>query len=412
LPVNGDLVDHHGSHRALLDKAADIPPAPHRIDAIFVPTARPVAYLTEAAQLSVALDCPLVTLHSGRWTSAREAYQRLPVRMHQGNLDLIAIDLSHTDRLRLPRWQTSSMLEGTLFARRTDQSAKRNLGFMLARMLGWSRILFLDDDITELSSSDMRRASGLLNIHQAVGLHVGGFPDHSVVCHAYRQSGGEQQAFIGGGALAVAASRSTSFFPDIYNEDWFYLLDADGKGLQSVTATGQVRQYPYDPFRSPDRARSEEFGDVLAEGIYWLLDQGQAIADAGQEHWSAFLEKRGKFIKRVIDMVEVNGFESGEKRRIKEALRGSLGRLARITPELCETYLRAWAADRRSWQSHVERLPSGRTREQAVHWLTRGTKPWLTRGDQSSQTVSHEKVLVKWRALAQTNSSHGPRDID
>jgi hypothetical protein len=394
MPGNGEPADHHGSHRDLLDKAADAP-LPHRIDAILVPTARPPAYLAEAAQLSVDLRCPLVTMHSGRWTSAREAYQRLPARVGRGELDLIAIDVPGADRLRLPRLQTSSMLEGTLFARRTDQSTKRNLALMLARMLGWSRILFLDDDITELAPSDMRRASGLLDTHQAVGLHVGGFPDHSVVCHAYRRSGGKQQAFIGGGALVVAARRSRSFFPDIYNEDWFYLLDADGKGLQSVTATGQVCQYPYDPFRNPDRARSEEFGDVLAEGIYWLLDQGRSITDAGDRHWSVFLGNRRKFIRRVIDMVEAHEYEAGEKRRMIEALKGSLGRLARITPELCEAYLRAWAADRRTWQTHMERLPGGRTREQAVHWLTRGTKAWQTSPDRSSRVAVDERVLVK-----------------
>ena len=118
----------------------------------------------------------------------------------------MSIDVPDAARLRLPRFQTSAMLEGTLFARRSDQSIKRNLALMLARMLGWSRILFLDDDITELVPSDMCRASGLLDTHQAVGLHVGGFPDHSVVCHAYRKSGGEQRAFYrrwrarGGGA--------------------------------------------------------------------------------------------------------------------------------------------------------------------------------------------------------------------
>src|SRR5215475_14013284 len=257
MPGNGETQVHHGSHRDLLEKATGIPLVPHRIDAIFVPTARPPAYLAEASKLSVALGCPLITLHSGKWTSAREAYRRLPLSFPGGDLDLMALDVPDATRLRQPRLQTSSMLEGTLFARRSDQSAKRNLALMLARMLEWSRILFLDDDITKLAPSDMRRASGLLDAHQAVGLHVGGFPDHSVVCHAYRQSGGEQQAFIGGGALAVAATRSTSFFPDIYNEDWFYLLDANGKGLQSVAVTGEVCQYRYDPFRNPDRARSE-----------------------------------------------------------------------------------------------------------------------------------------------------------
>jgi len=125
-------------------------------------------------------------------------------------------------RLRLPCWETSRLLAGTVFARRTDLSVKRNLALMLNHMLGWSRILFLDDDITELNADDVRTASGLLDTHNAVGLQIGGFPDHSVVCHAYWQAGGKQQSFVGGGALAVEVKRSNSFFPDIYNDDWFF----------------------------------------------------------------------------------------------------------------------------------------------------------------------------------------------
>ncbi len=202
-------------------------------------------------------------------------------------------------RLRLPDWETSRLLAGTVFAGRTDVSAKRNLGLLLSHLLGWSRVLFLDDDIHGLNPDDVRRASGLLDTHNAVGLSIGGFPDNSVVCHAYRQAGGRQQSFIGGGALTVQVKRSNSFFPDIYNEDWFFLLDGD-KGIQPVARTGEVRQYPYDPFRNPDRARAEELGDVLAEGLYWLLDQGRSIMDADQAHWSWFLPKRKRFIEHVL----------------------------------------------------------------------------------------------------------------
>ena len=55
-----------------------------------------------------------------------------------------------------------------------------------------------------------------------------------MVCHAIRDTGGKQGTFVGGGALAVAVDRVDSFFPDIYNEDWFYLLRDDGR-LRPVT---------------------------------------------------------------------------------------------------------------------------------------------------------------------------------
>lgn len=372
---------HHGSHQNLLWSPADPVLARPGIDAIFVPTARPPAYLIEAAKLAVAIDCPLVTLNSGKWTSAIKTATRLHGEWKLRDLDLIAIDVPAPGELRLPRWATTRELSGTVFARRTDVSAKRNLALMLSHLLKWSRILFLDDDITELNPEDVLDASGLLSSYNAVGFRVGGFPDNSVVCHAYRKAGGQQQTFVGGGALAIAVDRCDSFFPDIYNEDWFYLLDGKGS-LQLTAATGQVKQHPYDPFRSPERARAEEFGDVLAEGIYWLLDQGGSIRDADEEHWSNYLKVRHQFVTDVLGMVRAkaakSASETAEKERMIAALKGSLGRLALITPNLCDRFLRAWSADRRRWHSHIKQLDgSGMSRNQALNHLSRPGAPKL-----------------------------------
>jgi hypothetical protein len=364
--------NHHGSHRDLLRSVGGSALPGRAIDAIIVPTDRPPAYLAEAAALALALRCPLVTLHSGKWTSASKAAQRLPA-----GLDLVAIDVPDPEQLRLPRWQTSDLLAGTVFARRTDSSAKRNLALMLSHLLGWSRILFLDDDITELNPVDVRTASSLLDTHCAVGLQNFGYPDNSVVCHAYRLSGGKQQAFVGAGALAAEIQRQPSFFPDIYNEDWFFLLDGD-KRLQPTAVTGRVRQYPYDPFRNPDRARAEEFGDVLAEGLFWLLDQGRSMTDADARHWAGFLRRRGRFIDDVLVMVRADNIPADEKARRVAALKGALGRLALITPGMCESYLRAWIADRQQWQRHIESLPSQLDRVTALGMLNRPGSPRLT----------------------------------
>lgn len=373
-PGNDEPEVHHGSHRDLLDQTSGNSPAPQAIDAIFVPTFRRPAYLAKAARLSVALGCPLVTLHSGKWTNAALAVRRLPP-----DVDLIAIDVPDRALLRLPAWATSDLLDGTVFARRTDLSAKRNLALMLSRLVGWDRILFLDDDITQLNPDDMRRASGLLSEKNAVGLHVTGFPDHSVVCHAYRLAGGEQEPFIGGGAMAVAVSRSNTFFPDIYNDDWFFLLDEDG-GLQPVTVTGRVRQFPYDPFRNEDRARAEELGDVLAEGVFWLLDQGRTLAGADEEYWASYIAKRRQFVGQVLEMVKKdrNLHPEDRQRRITALSHGSMYRLDAIKPDLCAAYLRAWAEDRKRWEYHLEQLPAGLSPAEAIRLLSADGTPRLS----------------------------------
>jgi hypothetical protein len=367
--------DHHGSHRDLLHPAADPGPAGAAgpgVDAIIVPTARPPAYLAEVTVLAETLKCPLVTLHSTKWTTAAEAARRL-----DADVDLIAIDIPDPGRLNLPDWRTSRLLAGTVFARRTDVSAKRNLALMLSHMRGWSRVFFLDDDITKLDPGDVRRAGGLLDTYSAVGLRNDGYPDNSVVCHAYRLAGGPQKTFVGAGALAVELASGQSFFPDIYNDDWFFLL-GDDTGLRPTTTTGHVYQHPYDPFRSPMRARGEELGDVLAEGLFWLLDQDRPITDADASHWSMFLARRGRFIEEVLKMVEAAAIEPREEKdRRMAALKGALGRLARISPALCEQFLQAWAADRRQWKRHLEGLPTGQQLPEALPRLSRADSPLL-----------------------------------
>jgi len=370
-PAGGDSW-HHGSHRGLLSAPSGAGSGQGGLDAIIVPTARRPAYLFHAAELARKLNCTLVTLHSGKWTSADRAMRSLPA-----GLNLIAIDVPSPELLNLPAWAGPELLAGTVFKRRSDLSAKRNLALLLASMLGWRRIMFLDDDITGLRIADVQAAVGLLGTYHAVGFRIGGFPDHSVVCHAYRDAGGSQQSFIGGGALAIDVSASSSFFPDIYNDDWFFLLD--DQGLRPTACKGQVIQYPYDPFRSPERARNEELGDVLAEGIYWLLDQGGTVADADARHWASFLVRRRQFIEQVLAMVDTDGrLDTEERARRIAALKGSLGRLAHITPELCEDYLRAWEKDRRTWTAHLAEHGTRRKRFPALVALSAPGSPRLT----------------------------------
>lgn len=371
-----ETAHHHGSHRRLI-RPTDESVGSARVDAIFVPTVRPVAYLKQAAAAALKLRCPLVTLHSKKWTSALDAAAYLDPAV-----DLIAIDVPESAKLNLPELETSRLLAGTIFERRTDLSIKRNLALLLSHKLRWSRIVFLDDDIRVPDAFDLSKAAGLLDAHAAVGLGMAGFPDNSVVCHAFRAGGGKQETFIGGGAMAVAVKQNQSFFPNIYNDDWFFVLDP-GKRLQQVATVGQVLQYPYDPYQVR-RARSEEFGDVLAEGIFWLLDQGKPASEGDLGHWRVFLKHRKQFIQQVRSMVaSKTGICPAERMRMEEALTAALGRLACITPRLCVAFMKALATDQEQWQRHIQQIwrQPKQSREAALRSLTvKGATPptWYT----------------------------------
>jgi len=347
--------DHSGSHRDLVSIVEPSHAFSSKIDAIIVPSARPSNCLTEAARLARDLKCHLVVLCS------RAANRDEALSFISGvapGISVIAIDMPPAEVHPAVDFATSRQLVDTALHRVGDTSLKRNLGLLLARTAGWRRILFLDDDIQIDDAADIRRAGNLLDSHAAVGLAIGGFPDNSVVCHAHREAGGEQDTFIGGGALVVNVAATTSFFPNVYNEDWFFLLDAGG--LRPITITGIARQQQYDPFADPERARSEEFGDVLAEGLMALLDVGRPISDADADYWVSYIDTRRRLIAAARPSPSRPDADLERDERICASLDAALASLSSITPELCVDYLRAWHSDLEGWQAMLgaERAPT------------------------------------------------------
>ncbi|HVV24152.1 MAG TPA: hypothetical protein VHF06_32255 [Pseudonocardiaceae bacterium] len=347
--VGSPAAQHHESHDGLVTHVVPaVGVTAAKVDAIVVPTGRHVRSLHTAIGLASALDCTLLLLCSkySRFRSAADLAANAGV-------DVVAIDASAALPARLmPEFETTSLLAGKRFERRTDTSLKRNLGLLLARLAGWERVVFLDDDIAVPNPDDLVAAARLLDEYDGVGLEIGGFPDNSVVCHAYREAGSFQDTFIGGGALAFGSSMFESFFPNIYNEDWFFLLGEHG--LRRSAVTGLAVQKPYDPFANDERARSEEFGDCVAEGVFGLLDQGGTAKDADLPYWRNFLAARLRLITSTIDRIEAQDRDAAEKRRMVSALKAARGRCQLIEPQLCIDYMDAWLRDLYVWRDHLD----------------------------------------------------------
>jgi glycosyltransferase involved in cell wall biosynthesis len=356
-----------GSHSQLL--FWDVPlTGEHRpLDAIIVPTARPHPYLVETLELAKELKVPVLLLCS-KWASAGESIAKAR------DLGVQAIATDVPERMAgMPTFATSEMLAGLRFERRTDVSLKRNIGLAVARMVGWQRLMFLDDDIRVDEPDHIRKAAALLGRFGAVGLANNGFPDNSVVCHANRAAGYEQGSFIGGGAMAVLATRGNAFFPNIYNEDWFFLLDE--QSICNVVATGVMTQKEFDPFADSMRARAEEFGDCLAEGIFAVLDQQGSVSDADETFWHGFLGSRHEMINRCLAVAMAPGNRGKpDFERMAASLKAARGRLEHITPELCVGYIRAWQRDRKVWRSYLKRLPRAATPSEALSQLGLGSR--------------------------------------
>jgi hypothetical protein len=331
---------HHASHAALLRRVDLIERRPSRqLDAIIVPTARPPAALADAVELAAAAKCVLVVLCS---RNADAATAR--AMAEAGGVRVVAADIG--PGTWHPPQSCTSVASGRL-AYGSDTSVKRNVGLALSRMTGWSRVLLLDDDISDVNIAQLEMAAALLDDYRAVGLCNVGYEDNSVVCHAIRDTGGKQDTFIGAGALLIASDRTESFFPEIYNEDWFFLLDGDT--LSEVAVAGDCVQRKFDPYATTERARQEEFGDCVAEGLFALLDRGDRISMADAEYWEQFLRQRRRLISGVMDRVPSN-------QPMAASLRESLRTLQQVKPALCVRYVDNWRDDLDRWRKELEKL--------------------------------------------------------
>lgn len=339
---------HHGDHNGLMTTVAETPLGLRTVDAIIVPTARSAPYLDRAIEVADKIGCSLVALCS-KLSDADKVARRAK---QNSSIEVVAIDMNRVPAGLLPTFKTSELLAGTTWARRTDTSFKRNLGLLVARLMRWKHIVFLDDDIDIPEPQDLVDAVQLLRDFDAVGLTIGGYPDNSVVCHAHRETGGFQETFVGGGALA-ANGQCDSFFPEIYNEDWFFIL-GENRLRSTAKTTGRAVQNPYDPFADVRRARSEELGDCLAEGVFWLLDNGRRVRDADLDHWRRYLDLRRQFIDDVIERALDQPMDDKARARMIAALKMSRKRCQDIDPLLCVNYLRAWRADRTRWGNFLK----------------------------------------------------------
>jgi hypothetical protein len=236
-----------------------------------------------------------------------------------------------------------------------DIARKRNVGLLLARLCGWRTIMYLDDDIRGMTGHAVSRAADLTSCFRAVGFKIDNYPDNSVVCHAHRLSGGRQDTFPGGCALLVDVEQCYSVFPPIYNEDWLFLFGA--VQARSVVAAGVLSQLEYHPFAHSSRAASEEFGDLIAEGLYRLIHEGMDMADATGEYWQDVLERRSRLIDHVAAQLLRTNREAAVIGCALMSLATARKRLNGISPLACVSFIHAWRADLDEWGDKLLGLP-------------------------------------------------------
>lgn len=377
--VGGSEVLQHSTHEDLIEPTQ--PSArPSRggigaLDAIIVPASRPAENLATAVELARETGAHLVVLCS--------LQARVPeVRDLLTTRDFTAATVVETPEkfsyggladFETARWARDGEGKKVCAIRTSDLSIKRNTGLIIARMCGWERIFFMDDDIRSISAETLLSTVSLLGPQgsgfRTAGMSVQKFPDNSVVCHARRAVGDYQGVFVSGSVLAVDCTAPFDFFPDIYNEDWlFFYRDAANERLG--TPGSLAEQLEYDPFEDPRRAAAQEFGDVIAEGLYALLHAKHGLRRADKRYWRKFLRERRRVLRNIGKNLP----------RVPREMRGEIGKalyaandmLTAISPQMCADYVKAWQRDLLRWEELLENLPTTSSLEKALRELGLG----------------------------------------
>jgi hypothetical protein len=324
------------------------------LDAIIVPASRTADNLQHAVSLAQAAQCWLVVLCS-RESRATDVYQLFTdTRFRKGVAVDISADYHHPWLAFISSDLARNDESPACVNPNGDLSTKRNLGLLLARMLGWSRIFFMDDDVRDVLLADLRATVSMLDRYRSVGMRVTNYADNSVVCHAHRATGANQDVFVSGSVLAVNCQQPFGFFPEIYNEDWLFFYD-DVRAGRLGWSERDVTQLPYDPFENVERAERQEFGDILAEGLYALLHLDSDLSTAPDRYWNKFLATRKRFLEEIIWRAEFVAPEIGQN--IVRAVQTAMLRLMQLQPQAFEDYINAWQDDLRVWAERLETVP-------------------------------------------------------
>jgi hypothetical protein len=168
-------------------------------------------------------------------------------------------------------------------------------------------------------------------------------------------------------------------------------------------------QLLYDPFSDPERARQEQFGELIAGGIYWLLHhENKGPEHANEAFWEEHKERRLKLVSDLTNLCQ--HFLSYQN--LVPALLAIHHRLEEISPPLLALYVTSWLKDLQSWAVKLRELPSCADLETALEEL--GMEPLCIQmtGRERSNTVPQMVDLESVPNYFIVNKSHFVVDIE
>jgi len=142
--------------------------------------------------------------------------------------------------------------------------------------------------------------------------------------------------------MFIDPPRARAFFPNVYNEDWLFMLPHLLRC--EVCSVGTVTQLPYDPFHLPNRAAFEEFGDLVIDALFGLVLDGDYDSRYSLAFWTELIAERQCLLTSLARNASLtrSQLESGQA-----ALQVCLG----IRPMDCVDFVEGWERDQETWRA-------------------------------------------------------------
>jgi len=225
-----------------------------------------------------------------------------------------------------------------------DLPQKRNYAIWFSIYNKFTKILFIDDDIRGISSSLLERGASNLDRYTIVGCFVENFPDTSIVGHLEISSGNEIKCFISGSFLFIKPFNTYSFFPLIYNEDWIFMVQYIIN--KEVCSIGTIYQVPYDPFTSQQKIIFQEFGEIIAEGLFAIINKKLFEFRYNYDLWCEILSNRQNLLFKLKKIIS-NSLQ-------KQLLDTAIEQNYKIHPRDCIDYIKLLEDDIFSWRIFIK----------------------------------------------------------
>ena len=183
-----------------------------------------------------------------------------------------------------------------------DLPAKRNFALIHSIQHGFKKILLIDDDIEGISKNIIIKGISSLESNDVSGCLVKYFPDTSVIGHIEQKYGEPYYPFLSGNFLFIKSDNIKSYFPLIYNEDWLFMIPYILK--KKIPAIDLIYQKEYNPYEDISRIKFQEFGEVIAEGLFELIYRQKYDDRYKERFWNEYLAYRKSYVTELLDISE------------------------------------------------------------------------------------------------------------